>query len=103
MSLNIWETGRVGSSRGRAGESRERLIESHLPLVRAIAKRYDGRGETLDDLVQVGAVALVRASDRFDAARGGTFAPFATPAVEGEIRRHLGDRSTSVRIPRQLR
>jgi RNA polymerase sigma-B factor len=79
------------------------LIESHLPLVRAIAKRYDGRGETLDDLVQVGAVALVRASDRFDAARGVTFATFATPAVEGEIRRHLGDRSTSVRIPRQLR
>ena len=85
------------------GAERERLIESHLPLVRAIARRYAGRGETLDDLVQVGAVALIRASDRFDPDRGVSFAAFATPAVEGEIRRHLGDQSGSLRIPRQLR
>lgn len=82
---------------------RERLIESHLPLVRAIARRYDGRGEPLEDLVQVGAMALVRASDRFDPERGVAFASFATPAIEGEIQRHLGDRSGSVRIPREVR
>ncbi len=85
------------------GAERERLIESHLPLVRSIARRYAGRGETLDDLVQVGAVALIRASDRFDPDRGVSFAAFATPAVEGEIRRHLGDQAGSLRIPRQLR
>jgi RNA polymerase sigma-B factor len=78
------------------------LIESHLPLVRSIARRYAGRGENLDDLVQVGALGLIRASDRFDPERGVTFATFATPAIEGEIRRHLGDRTTSVRIPREL-
>lgn len=90
------------SDRGDPPE-RERLIESHLPLVRSIARRYEGRGEPLEDLVQVGAIALVRASDRFDPERGVAFASFATPAIEGEIRRHLGDRSGSVRIPRDLR
>jgi RNA polymerase sigma-B factor len=92
----------ASSEPGRAPD-RERLIESHLPLVRAIARRYAGRGEALEDLIQVGAVALIRASDRFDPARGVSFATFATPAVEGEIRRHLGDQTGSVRIPRQLR
>src|SRR5947209_7541258 len=81
---------------------RERLIESHLPLVRAIARRFAGRGEPLDDLVQVGSIALIRASDRFEPDRGVAFATFAAPAIEGEIRRHLGDRTTSLRIPRGL-
>jgi RNA polymerase sigma-B factor len=81
---------------------REHLIESHLPLVRSIAKRYAGRGEALDDLVQVGAIALIRASDRFDPGRGVAFATFATPAIEGEIRRHLDERTSSLRIPREL-
>jgi RNA polymerase sigma-B factor len=72
-------------------------------MVRAIARRYAGRGETVDDLIQVGAIALIRASDRFDPDRGVPFATFATPAVEGEIRRHLADRTGSVHIPRQVR
>jgi RNA polymerase sigma-B factor len=81
---------------------RARLIESHLPLVRAVARRYAGRGEAVDDLIQVGAIGLIEASDRFDPSRGVAFATFATPAIEGAIRRHLGDRTTSVRIPRDL-
>jgi RNA polymerase sigma-B factor len=85
------------------GDPRDRLIESHLPLVRALASRYTGRGETLEDLVQVGAVGLIKASDRFDPDRGVSFSTFATPAVEGEIRRHLGDHTAPVRIPRELR
>jgi RNA polymerase sigma-B factor len=93
----------VSTSHPASVPERERLIESHLPLVRAIAKRYAGRGESLDDLVQVGALGLIRASDRFDASRGVAFATFAMPAIEGEIRRHLGDRTTSLRIPRELR
>jgi RNA polymerase sigma-B factor len=93
----------VGSSQPLSAKvSRARLIESHLPLVRAIARRYDGRGEALDDLVQVGAVGLIKAADRFDPSRGAAFATFATPAIEGEIRRHLRDRASPVRIPRGL-
>jgi RNA polymerase sigma-B factor len=81
--------------------SRERLIAAHLPLVRSIARRHVGRGEELDDLVQVGAVGLVKASDRFDAKRGVAFGAFAAPAIEGEIRNHLRDRTPPVRIPRE--
>jgi RNA polymerase sigma-B factor len=82
--------------------SRERLIASHLPLVRSIARRHVGKGEELDDLVQVGAVGLLKASDRFDATRGVGFAAFASPVIEGEIRHHLRDRTSPVRIPRGL-
>jgi RNA polymerase sigma-B factor len=87
---------------GGKEQSRQALIDRHLPLVRSVARRYAGRGEELDDLVQVGAVGLVRASDRFDPDRGVTFATFVTPAIEGEIRRHLLDRAPAVRIPRDL-
>ncbi|MGA9859135.1 MAG: sigma-70 family RNA polymerase sigma factor [Solirubrobacteraceae bacterium] len=88
--------------RRSANGARERLIESHLPLVTAVAKRYAGRGVELDDLVQVGAVGLVNASDRFDPKRGVGFPAFAVATIEGEIRHHLRDRSSLVRIPRRL-
>jgi RNA polymerase sigma-B factor len=81
---------------------RERLIESHLPLVKAVARRYTGRGTELDDLVQVGAVGLIKASDRFDPAKGVAFAAFAAPTIEGEILHHLRDRGSVMRIPRDL-
>jgi RNA polymerase sigma-B factor len=83
-------------------QSRQVLIDRHMPLVRSVARRYTGRGEELDDLVQVGAVGLVRASGRFDPDRGVAFATFVTPAIEGEIRRHLIDRAPAVRIPRDV-
>ena len=85
-----------------AVQTRERLIESHLPLVKALARRYAGPDAELDDLVQVGAVGLIKASDRFDPGRGVAFATFATPTIEGEIRHHLRDRGSALRIPRQL-
>jgi RNA polymerase sigma-B factor len=81
---------------------REGLIEAHLPLVRAVARRYAGLGEELDDLVQVGAVGLVKAAERFDPSRGVAFATFAAPAIEGEVRRHLRKRTRSLRIPQEL-
>jgi RNA polymerase sigma-B factor len=71
---------------------REELIERHLPLAQGIARRYSGRGESFDDLAQVGAIGLIKAVDRFQAARGVPFGAFATLVVEGEIRRHLRDR-----------
>lgn len=85
----------VPGQSGRAGDAelaRQELVRSHLPLVRAVARRYGGRGEDLEELVQVGSLALVKASGRFDPDRGVAFASFATPAVEGGIRRHLSDR-----------
>lgn len=78
------------------------MIESHLPLAKSVARRYAGRGVELDDLVQVAAVGLVKAADRFDVGRGVSFSTFAEPTIEGELRHHLRDRSGSVRIPREL-
>jgi len=86
----------------RAHRKRQRLVESHLPLVHSLARRYAGQGESLDDLVQVGAMGLVKAGSRFDESRGVAFAAFAGPLIEGEIRRHLRDRSAPLRIPRDL-
>jgi RNA polymerase sigma-B factor len=83
----------MGGDRRNADLARQELVRSHLPLVRAMARRYGGRGEDLEELVQVGSLALVKASGRFDPDRGVAFASFAAPAVEGGIRRHLRDRS----------
>lgn len=82
--------------------ARRRLIERHLPLVRAIAGRHAGAGEPLEDLVQVGAIGLIKAADRFDEQRGVPFPAFAAPVIAGEIRHHLRDRCAPVRVPRRL-
>jgi RNA polymerase sigma-B factor len=66
-----------------------------------MARRY-GRREELDDLVQAGSVGLVKASSRFDPSRGVAFATFAAPAVEGEIRRQLRERTGGIRMPREV-
>ncbi len=81
-------------------EERRLLIEQHLPLVRTIARRFTHRGESFEDLVQVGAVGLIKAVDRFDPHRGVTLGAYAAPTIAGEIQRHLRDRSTLIRIPR---
>ena len=75
-------------------------MRSHLPLVRAMARRYARGREEFDDLVQAGSVGLLKASSRFDPNRGVAFATFVAPAVEGEMRRQLRDRSSGVRLPR---
>jgi RNA polymerase sigma-B factor len=82
--------------------ARDRLVERHLPLVRSLAARYRNLGEPFDDLVQVGTIGLIHAIDRYDAERGVPLAGYATPLILGEIRRHLRDRSSAVRIPRQV-
>jgi RNA polymerase sigma-B factor len=79
---------------------RLRLIEAHLPLARRVALRYAGRGEPVDDLVQVGALALVRAVDRCDPARK-ELPAYLARCVDGELRHHLRDRASVVRMPRQ--
>jgi RNA polymerase sigma-B factor len=84
----------------RDPEARRRLIEQHLPLVRALARRYRARGEPLDDLVQAGAVGLIKAVDRFDPGRGASLEAYAVPTVLGEIRRHLRDTGQPVHVPR---
>ena len=71
-----------------------------MPLVRALARRYANRGERFEDLVQVGAIGLLQAIERFDLARGRDLPCFAAATIAGEIRHHLRDRAAVVRIPR---
>jgi RNA polymerase sigma-B factor len=81
---------------------RAELVERHLPLVRYLARRYVGRGEPLDDLLQAGAMGLIKAVDRFDPARGLQFSTYAAPTIQGEIRRHFRDRTWAVHVQRGL-
>jgi RNA polymerase sigma-B factor len=88
---------------GRPQEARARLIEEHMSLVRSLARRYARGGEPVDDLVQVGAIGLIKAIDRFEPSRGHELRTVAVPAIEGEIRHHLRDRTPLVRPPRAVR
>ena len=82
--------------------AREQLIEQYMSLVRSLARRYSYRGEQLDDLVQIGAIGLIKAIDRFDVERGVELTTYATPNIIGEIKRHFRDKGWSVRVPRGL-
>jgi RNA polymerase sigma-B factor len=82
--------------------ARDRAITAWLPLARHLARRFDGRGESLDDLTQIAAVGLIKAIDRFDPEYGTDFASYAVPTVVGEIKRHFRDRTWDIRVPRRL-
>ncbi len=81
--------------------AQERLIEKHLPLAAALARRYGRRGEPLDDLVQVARLGLIKAAGRWDPCRG-AFTPYAVPTILGELRRYFRDSMWPVRPPRGL-
>jgi RNA polymerase sigma-B factor len=89
----------MGSERSNP---RDRTIEEHLPMVRTIARQFTRRGEELEDLVQVGAIGLINAVDRYEPSRGVPLRSYASPCIVGEIRRHLRDRAGVVRIPRRV-
>ena len=83
-------------------DARDQLIVNHINLVRFLASKFKNRGESLEDLVQVGTIGLIKAIDRFDPDRGLEFTTYATPTIMGEIKRHFRDKGWSVRVPRRL-
>jgi RNA polymerase sigma-B factor len=83
-------------------EARDRLVVAYLGLAESIAWRFDGRGETHEDLVQVARIGLLHAIDRFDPAKGAGLVAFAVPTIMGEIRRHFRDTGWALRVPRRL-
>lgn len=82
--------------------ARDALAEEMLPLARALAGRYAGRGEPMDDLVQVACIGIMKAIDGFDLDREVRFSSYATPTVLGEIKRHFRDKTWAMRVPRGM-
>ncbi len=91
-------------SRCSAGDARAReaIILRFLPEARQLARRYAGRGEPVEDLYQAASVGLIKAVDRYEPARGVSFAAYARPTILGEIRRHFRDTAWRVHVPRSV-
>ena len=82
--------------------ARERLIEGNLRLVLSVIQRVDRRGESPDDLFQVGCVGLLKAIANFVPDKNVRFSTYGVPMIAGEIRRYLRDNS-AIRVSRSLR
>jgi RNA polymerase sigma-B factor len=81
---------------------REQIVMTYLPLARTIARRYQSPRVPAEDLVQVAAIGLMKAIDRYDLDRGVAFSSYAVPTMVGEVQRHFRDHTWGVRPPRDL-
>jgi RNA polymerase sigma-B factor len=81
---------------------REQLVAGYEGLVHFLARRFQNRGEPIEDIVQVGYLGLIKAIDRFDPKLGNEFTTFATPTILGEIKRYFRDKGWAIRFPRRL-
>ena len=88
----------------RAGDkkAREKLIEGNLRLVLSVIQRFDKRGESPDDLFQVGCIGLMKAIANFDPDKQVKFSTYGVPMIAGEVRRYLRDNSP-IRVSRSIR
>ena len=83
-------------------EARTTFINGNLRLVLSVIQRFYGRGESADDLFQVGCVGLIKAIDNFDLSQNVQFSTYAVPMIIGEIKRYLRD-NNSIRVSRSIR
>ena len=83
-------------------EARNTFINGNLRLVLSVIQRFYGRGETADDLFQVGCVGLIKAIDNFDLNQNVQFSTYAVPMIVGEVKRYLRD-NNSIRVSRSVR
>lgn len=90
--------------RSAAGDrqAREELVSGNLRLVLSVVQRFSGRGESMDDLFQVGCIGLMKSIDNFNLSLNVRFSTYAVPMIIGEIRRYLRDNST-IRVSRSMR
>ena len=90
--------------RAKEGDARarEELIEGNLRLVLSVIQRFDKRGESADDLFQVGCIGLIKAISNFDPTKNVRFSTYGVPMIAGEVRRYLRDNS-AIRVSRSIR
>jgi len=82
--------------------AREELISGNLRLVLSVVQKFAGRGESMDDLFQVGVIGLIKAVDCFDLNQNVQFSTYGVPMIAGELRRFLRDHS-AIRVSRSMR
>lgn len=82
--------------------ARDKLINGNLRLVLSVIQKFSGRGESMDDLFQVGCIGLIKAIDCFDLSQNVQFSTYGVPMISGELRRFLRDHG-AVRVSRSVR
>ena len=82
--------------------ARDELVRRSLPLARRLARRYRHQHESLDDLVQVACIGLMKAIDRFDPELGTAFTSYAVQTMLGELKRYFRDNGWGMRVPRGM-
>lgn len=92
----------LAMSLGGDKKAREQLIGGNLRLVLSVIQKFANRGESMDDLFQIGCIGLMKAIDNFDPVHKVKFSTYAVPMIIGEIRRHLRD-NNSVRVSRSIK
>src|SRR3569833_2306376 len=86
----------------RREDIRSELVRMHLPIAQGIARRYAQYDEPIEDVQQAAMLGVVKAINRYDAARGERFLAYAGPTMTGEVKRHFRDRTWLLRMPRRL-
>ena len=83
-------------------EYKDEFVNANLRLVLSLVKKFNNRGENINDIFQVGVIGLIKAIDNFDITQEVQFSTYAVPMILGEIKRYLRDNS-AFRVTRSLR
>lgn len=97
---SVKTTGLDGKNMASAG-LRTDLFDHYRELVPRLVRRFLGKGESYEDLMQVGYLGLLKAIDRFDPEQGNSFVAYATPTIQGELKRYFRDRAWRLKISRR--